>query len=52
MELSLSHSVVQGHGMRARWLDRCAHLLANGIEIDERIICRADGFTLLHRSAT
>jgi hypothetical protein len=44
--------VMQRHGMRARWLDGCAQFLADGIEIDERIICRADGFTVLHGSAT
>jgi hypothetical protein len=37
--------------MRARGLDGRAQFLADGIEIDERIICRADGFSVLHRSA-
>ena len=43
--------VMQRHGMGARGLDGCAHLLTDGIEIDERIVCRAEGFAVLHRSA-
>jgi hypothetical protein len=34
--------------MRARRLDRRAHFLANGIEIDERTFRCAEGFALLH----
>jgi len=41
---STSHLVMQRHGMRARWLDGCGNS-GRRIEIDERIICRADGFT-------
>jgi hypothetical protein len=33
--------VVQGHGVGTRGLDGCAHLLADGIEIDERTVRRA-----------
>ena len=44
--------VVQGNGMGARRLDRRAHFLADGIEIDERTFRCAEGFALLHRSDT
>ena len=44
--------IVQGNGMGARGLDGRTHLLADGIEIDERTVRRAEGFAVLHRSAT
>jgi hypothetical protein len=40
---------MQGNGMGARRLDRRAHSLADGIEIDERTFRCAKGFALLHR---
>jgi hypothetical protein len=43
--------VMQRHGVSARRLDGRAHVLADGIEIDERTFCRAVGFAVLHRSA-
>ncbi len=47
----LTAVVVQGHGVRARGFDGCAHFLADGIEVDERTVRRTEGFAVLHRSA-
>ncbi len=57
MELSLSQSriavlIVQGYGVDAGRFDGRAHLLADGIVIDKRTLCRAEGFAVLHKSAT
>ena len=44
--------IVQRNGVGAGGLDGRTNLLANGIEIDERTVRRAEGFAVLHRSAT
>jgi hypothetical protein len=41
--------VMQGYGMHARRFDSSAHLLANGIEVDERTVRCAERLALLHR---
>ncbi len=44
--------IVQGYGVDAGRFDGRAHLLADGIVIDKRTLCRAEGFAVLHKSAT